>query len=77
MRCYDASIVDRLKLLQFLRSGGVSIRSLAAVDRHAAVERRIVEIDSLVEELLAMKTRLQSLLECECNGDTEKCVVYA
>jgi hypothetical protein len=50
---------------------------LAATDRHAEVERRIAELDALIESAEAMKTRLQSLLECECNGDTQKCVIFA
>jgi DNA-binding transcriptional MerR regulator len=77
VRDYDPSIVDELKVLRFLRDSGVSIRGLAAADRHAEVERRIAELNALIESAEAMRARLQSLLECECKGDTEKCVIFA
>jgi len=77
VREYDASVVDQLRVLQFLRGGGLSIQSLAATDRHSAVERRIVEIDVLIEQLEAQKKRLQSLLACDCKGDTTQCVIYS
>jgi DNA-binding transcriptional MerR regulator len=77
VRDYDASIVDELKVLKFLRDSGVSIRGLAAADRHAEVERRIVELDQLIKSATVMKKRLQSLLDCDCNGDTQKCVIFA
>ena len=77
VRDYDSGIVNELKVLRFLRDSGVSIRGLAADDRHVEVERRIVELEELIESATAMKQRLQSLLECECNGETEKCVIFA
>jgi DNA-binding transcriptional MerR regulator len=77
VRDYDASIITQLKVLRFLRDSGVSVRGLAAADRHAEVERRIVELDELIQSATAMKQRLQSLLACECNGDAEKCVIFA
>lgn len=77
VRYYDASIINELKVLRFLRDTGVSIRGLAAVDRHAEVERRIAELDSLIESATAMKARLESLMNCKCNGDTQRCVIFA
>ncbi len=77
VRDYDISIVDQLKILRFLRDSGVSIRGLAAADRHAEVRRRIDELEALIVSATAMKLRLQSLLECDCNGDTQKCVIFA
>lgn len=77
VRDYDATAVNELKVLRFLRESGVSIRGLAADDRHAEVQRRIEELDELIESATAMKRRLQSLLACDCNGDTQKCVIFA
>ena len=76
VRDYDASAVDQLKILRFLRESGVSIRGLAAKDRHAEVERRIAELDLLIGNAMEMKRRLEALLACQCEGDTSKCVIF-
>lgn len=76
VRHYDASAIDQLRILRFLRDSGVSIRGLAAKDRHAEVERRIVELDALIANATEMKRRLESLSACQCEGDTEKCVIF-
>lgn len=77
VREYDPSIVDQLRILCFLRQSGVSIRGLAAKDRHAEVERRIAELEAFITNATEMKHRLQSLLKCQCNGDSAKCVIFA
>lgn len=86
IRHYDESQVDRLRLVTFYRSCGVSLEDLAALTRaepdkrreraHAAVERRIAELDRLVHEARSMKRRLRALLQCDCDGDRRRCVVY-
>ena len=77
VRDYDVSAVEEIKILLYFRNNGVSVRSLSAGDRHAAVEQRIRELELLIEEAQAMKRRLESLSECRCNGETSKCVIFA
>jgi DNA-binding transcriptional MerR regulator len=77
VRDYDAGAVHRIKLLRFYRSGGMSVRSLAAADRRAAVQRRIAEIDEGIARARVMKKRLERSLACECHGDLEKCPLIA
>lgn len=77
VREYDESAIEEIKVLLYFRHNGVSIRSLSAENRHAAVERRIRELESVIDEAQAMKTRLESLLACRCNGETAQCVIFA
>jgi len=85
IRDYDASIVEQLRVLRFFRSSGVSIESLGSMfsdgragreSRHEVVLRRIAELDELVKQAHAMKRRLRGLLDCECNGDRRKCMIF-
>lgn len=75
VRRYDAGAVARLKLLRFFRSGGMSIRSLAAENRRAAIECRIADLDDVIAEAHVMKRRLKRALVCQCRGDLQKCTL--
>ena len=77
VRDYEEAILDDLQILRFLRSTGLSIRSLAADDRRAELERRIAELDSLIANAAAMKARLEGVLACRCNGDRHSCTIFA
>jgi len=86
IRDYDASVIEQLKVLRFYRAAGVSIESLvsmasaeprsSAQNRHQIVMRRIDELDKLIDEARAMKQRLRGLLDCKCNGNKRKCVIF-
>src|ERR1700694_1439561 len=87
IRQYDPAIVEHLTVVRFFRSSGVSVESLATMfgpdktarskNRHAAVARRIVELDEMIAHARRMKKRLQGLAACECQGDRKKCVIFA
>lgn len=87
IRDYDPSVVEQLKVLRFYRATGISIENLASMfsgeadtctmNRHVIVQRRIAELDMFIKEARGMKRRLQGLLACECNGDQQKCVIFA
>jgi DNA-binding transcriptional MerR regulator len=87
IRHYDASIIDHLMVVRFFRASGVSVESLAELfsadttarrkNRHAAVARRIGELDDMIANARKVKKRLRGLLACECNGDQKKCIIYA
>jgi DNA-binding transcriptional MerR regulator len=87
IRQYDPAIVEHLTVVRFFRSSGVSVESLATMfgpdrmarrkNRHAAVARRIAELDEMIAQARRMKKRLRDLQACECHGDSKKCVVFA
>jgi DNA-binding transcriptional MerR regulator len=84
VRSYEPEAVDRLRLVAFYRSCGVSISELTAIfgsdagtrreNAHAAVSRRIAELDRLVHRAAVMKRRLQALQRCRCDGERSRCV---
>jgi DNA-binding transcriptional MerR regulator len=86
IRHYDPSVVEQLRVLRFYRSSGVSIEDLAAMfsddtasrsqNRHEIVVRRIEELDRLILDAQAMKRRLRKLLDCKCNGNRRRCVIF-
>lgn len=87
IRDYDPSVVEQLRVLRFLRSVGISTEDIAATfaggsavtrsrNRHAVVLRRMGELDDVIGEARRMKRRLTKLLECECHGDTKRCVIF-
>lgn len=87
IRRYDDADVDRLRLITYYRSCGVSVRTLQSIftagdDRryakaHAEIDRRIAELDDVMRAARAMQRRLRSLQQCNCRGDRRRCVVYA
>jgi MerR family transcriptional regulator, mercuric resistance operon regulatory protein len=86
VRSYEPEAVDRLRLVAFYRSCGVSISELTAIfgsdsasrreSAHAAMSRRIVELDRLVNRAAAMKRRLLALQRCRCDGERRRCVAF-
>lgn len=86
-REYDDATVELLQILRFFRSSGFSIRDLKAMsaadiglsttDRASVVRRRIAELDEYIQEASTMRTRLHSVLACECHGDKTRCVIFA
>ncbi len=86
IRDYDVSVTDQLKVLRFFRASGVSIEDLVSMasseplvraqSRHEIVLRRISELDGVIKEARAMKRQLVALLDCDCNGDKKRCVIY-
>lgn len=86
VRDYDPAVVEQVRVLRFYRSTGVSIEDLAAMfsgdarsrreNAHDLVLRRIAEIDGVIAEARSMKRRLRKLLECRCNGETKRCVIF-
>jgi MerR family redox-sensitive transcriptional activator SoxR len=82
-RLYDDTVLQRLAVVRFYRTTGVSIRHIAKMfaadarsDRHAVVRERIAEIDSYIRQARTAKRRLNDLLTCRCDGDRRKCVVF-
>ncbi|MFZ0031079.1 MAG: MerR family transcriptional regulator [Candidatus Cybelea sp.] len=85
-RQYGEAEVDRLQIVMFYRSCGVSLDDLAALMRgdpgkrweraHAAVERRLDELEEIMRQAKTIKRRLRALLDCQCRGDKRRCVVY-
>jgi DNA-binding transcriptional MerR regulator len=85
IRHYDGSEVDRLAIIRYYRSCGVSIKDLRSIfgpgtrsreRARVAIARRIAELNDIVRSARAMQRRLHALLECQCDGDRERCVVY-
>lgn len=86
IREYDGATIEQLRVLRFFRETGVTIANLVSMtsgeprsraqNRHEVVLRRISELDNVIDEARAMKRRLRSLLDCECNGDKRKCVIF-
>ena len=83
-RVYDETTLEHLQILRFFRSSGFSIRDLKAMhvadiqaDRASIVRRRIAELDEYIQEASAMRKRLHSALECECDGERSRCVIFA
>ena len=85
-RCYDHDIIDQLKILQFFRASGVSIRTLAAIAapdrdvasdvRREAVQRRIADLEVAIADAQLAKSRLEQLLVCHCEGVRNDCVIF-
>ena len=82
-RLYYDTVLQRLAVVRFYRTTGVSIRHIAKMfaadarsDRHAVVRERIAEIDSYIRQARTAKRRLNDLLTCRCDGDRRKCVVF-
>ncbi len=82
-RLYDDAVLQRLALVRFYRTTGVSIRNIAKMfaadarsDRHAVVRERIAEIDRYIRQAQTAKRRLNDLLACGCHGDRRKCVIF-
>ncbi len=85
IRTYDADIVDKLTVLRFYRSNGMSIQTLAVMIAHSrradraysreAMLARIAELETMITDARNMKKRLQQLLDCKCRGDRAKCVM--
>ena len=85
VRQYDASSVDVLKLLRYYRRCGVPIDHLVDLfhpdpalreERRRLLRLRIVELERSIREAREMKQRLHALLDCACDGDRSRCVVY-
>ena len=87
IRDYDPSIVTQLTVLRFYRAAGMSIGDIAAMvnanrtdddaaDSRVIVRQRIAKLDALIEEARAMKRRLHDLLNCDCGGNREMCVIF-
>jgi len=86
IRDYEPAVVEQLRVLRFYRSTGVSIDDLATMfsgdarkrreNAHQIVLRRIAEIDDVIAEARSMKRRLRKLLDCDCNGDAKRCVIF-
>jgi MerR family copper efflux transcriptional regulator len=87
IRTYDPATVERVRVLRFYRSAGVSIDDLATMfgdrepkaklrSQHDVVRLRMAEIDRLIDEARAMKRRLRKLLGCRCGGDRKQCVIF-
>ena len=85
VRRYSPEVVDRLRLVTFYRSCGLSIAELTAIfghggarreTAHEAVGRRIAELDRLVAQARGMKRRLRQLERCSCNGERRRCVAF-
>ena len=86
LRCYGPEMVDQLKVLQFYRASGVSIRSLASIAaskqdearhaRRATVQKRIADLDVCIADAKRAKRRLEQLLACQCGGTRSKCVIF-
>jgi MerR family redox-sensitive transcriptional activator SoxR len=87
VRVYDRGIIEQLRVLRFFRSAGVSTEALAGMfagdnaiaktqSRHAIVFKRIGELDELIAEARSMKRRLKKLLDCRCEGDAKRCVIF-
>jgi DNA-binding transcriptional MerR regulator len=87
IRTYDPATVERVRVLRFYRSSGVSIDDLASMfgdreakaklrSQHDVVRLRMAEIDRLIDEARAMKRRLRKLLDCRCGGDRKRCVIF-
>lgn len=82
-RVYDDTVLQRLAVVRFYRTTGVSIRHIATMfaadvrsDRHAVVRERIAEIDRYIQQAQRAKLRLNDLLACRCDGDRRKCVIF-
>jgi MerR family redox-sensitive transcriptional activator SoxR len=87
VREYDRGIVEQLRVLRFFRAAGISTDALAtmfagesvsarAQSRHAIVIKRMDELDELIVQARAMKRRLKNLLDCQCQGDLKRCVIF-
>lgn len=86
IRQYDASWVDILKLLHYYRRCGVPIEQLVDLfhpdpslqrdERRQLIRSRIAELDRNICEARRMKRRLHALLDCACDGDRSRCVIY-
>ncbi len=83
-RQYDDDVVlQRLAVVRFYRTTGVSVRHIAKMfavdarsDRHAVIRERIAEIDRYIRQAQTAKRRLNDLLVCRCHGDRQKCVIF-
>jgi MerR family redox-sensitive transcriptional activator SoxR len=82
-RLYDDSALQRLAVVRFYRTTGVSVHDIAQMfaadarsDRHAVVRERIAEIDRFIRMAQTAKRRLNDLLACSCHGDRRKCVIF-
>jgi DNA-binding transcriptional MerR regulator len=87
IRDYEPAVIEQLRVLRFFRSVGISTEDIASMfaggpaltrsrNRHAIVLRRMAELDDVIGEARRMKRRLTKLLECECHGDTKRCVIF-
>jgi len=87
VRDYDRAIVEQLRILRFFRSAGFSTGALAvmfagetpvatAKNRHAIVLKRVDELDDLILQARTMKQRLKKLLDCNCQGDRKRCIIF-
>ena len=85
VRQYDESSVDVLRLLRYYRRCGVPVEQLVELfhpdpvlreERRRLVRLRIDELDSRIREAQEMKERLHALLDCLCDGDRSRCVIY-
>lgn len=86
IRDYDPAAVEQVRVLRFYRSTGMSVEDLAALfssharrDRenaHEVVLRRVAELDGVIAEARWMKRRLRKWLECRCNGDSTRCIIF-
>jgi DNA-binding transcriptional MerR regulator len=85
VRQYDESSVDVLKLLRYYRLCGVPVDRLVDLfhpdpslreERRKLIRLRIAELDNNIQEAERMKQRLHALLDCACEGERSRCVIY-
>jgi len=88
VRHYGPDAVDELKAIRYYRSGGVRIRQLAAIAKHArgsqarydawsaAMTARIADLDAMIIEAKRERELLEHAVACRCREDQTDCVVY-
>jgi MerR family redox-sensitive transcriptional activator SoxR len=87
IRSYDPEVIDSIRVMRFARAAGISIRSLKAIagaERrttrkeawHDAMRARITDLDAVILEAERAKERLESLIDCHCQGDKRRCVIF-
>ena len=86
-RRYSPDAVDRLRTIQAAQQAGFSLEEITqllqgADDGHAAdelralAERKLPDVEALIERAEAMKTWLQLAAECRC-GSLDVCALFA
>jgi MerR family redox-sensitive transcriptional activator SoxR len=85
VRDYDPSVVERLKIVRFYRSSGISIRILAALAeshgderrtrRRAIAEDRIADLEAMIADAQRAKHLLEEALACRCRGNPRACTM--
>ena len=77
IRDYDASTIEELRILIYLRNSGVSVRSLSSKNLRPEIERRIDQLNADIARSQAMKAQLEEVLACACNGERQHCIIFA